>query len=98
MAMTELNDAHLTLVRRIVTRRLPGREVRIFGSRARGDAKPWSDLDLTVLDETPISDLALAEARADFEESDLPFGVDLVPWSDLPDSLRRVVRREGKRL
>jgi type I restriction enzyme S subunit len=96
--MPELNETHLTLVRRIVTKRLPGCEVRIFGSRARGDAKPWSDLDLTVVDEMPISDLALAEARADFEESDLPFGVDLVPWSELPASLRRAVRREGKRL
>jgi type I restriction enzyme S subunit len=96
--MPELNDVHLALVRRIVKQRLPGREVRMFGSRARGDAKPWSDLDLTVVDETPISALAMAEARADFEESDLPFGVDLVPWSELPASLRRAVRREGKRL
>lgn len=96
--MPELTDTHRALVRRIVGHRLPGQEVRIFGSRARGDAKPWSDLDLAVCDDAPVPDLALAQARADFEESDLPFGVDLVPWSDLPATLRRAVRRDGKPL
>jgi predicted nucleotidyltransferase len=60
-----------------------------------GAAKPWSDLDLVLLGEQPASDLALAETRADFEESDLPFRVDLSEWRDLPASLRQHITEQG---
>ena len=35
-------------------RRLAGHRVVVFGSRARGDAKPRSDFDVGVLGETPL--------------------------------------------
>ena len=34
--------------------RLGGRRVVVFGSRARGDAKPRSDFDIGVIGETPL--------------------------------------------
>jgi uncharacterized protein len=48
----------------------------VFGSRATGKEKEFSDLDLCFWDNIPQSErLQLEEA---FEESDLPFTVDLV--------------------
>lgn len=93
---TDLSRAHHQVVRRILKHRLPKAQVRMFGSRASGHAKPWSDLDLAVQAEQPISDLALAQARADFEESDLPFRVDIILWQDLPPSMQETVRQQGK--
>jgi hypothetical protein len=34
----------------------------------------------------PIPDLALASLRADFEDSDLPFRVDVIEERDLPET------------
>ncbi len=96
--MPELSPAQRELVRRILHHRMPERSVRIFGSRASGPAKPWSDLDLAILGNEPVDDLALAQARADFEESDLPFRVDLSLWRDLPDGLRQSIKHHGKPL
>lgn len=93
--MLDLAPEHLRLVQRLLAERLPGRAVRAFGSRVRGQAKTHSDLDLAVMGEEPIPDLVQAELRADFEESDLPFRVGLLAWQDAPAGLREIIAREG---
>jgi type I restriction enzyme S subunit len=93
--MLDLEPEHLELIQRLLAVRLPAREVRAFGSRVRGRAKPTADLDLAVMGAEPIPDLVQAELRADFEESDLPFRVDLLAWQDAPAGLREVIAREG---
>ncbi len=93
--MLELTADQLREVRAILAARLPGREVRVFGSRATGCAKPHSDLDLAVMGEEPITALAHAELVADFEESDLPFRVDVLAWRDAPAVLRAAIARAG---
>jgi predicted nucleotidyltransferase len=67
-----------------LARHLPNRQVRAFGSRATGRAWCYSDLDLLVMGSVPIPDLTLASLRADFEDSDLPFRVDVLEERDLP--------------
>jgi predicted nucleotidyltransferase len=48
----------------------------VFGSRAKGCAKDYSDLDLAYDANIPLSDLATIETA--FNESDLPFSIDLI--------------------
>ncbi len=51
--------------------------VYIFGSRAKGNYKPGSDIDLAIMNE-PVADKTLLQIKNDFEESSLPYQVDLV--------------------
>ncbi|MFC6671931.1 nucleotidyltransferase domain-containing protein [Marinobacterium aestuariivivens] len=47
--MIELSEADLAAVRRILSLHLTeGQSVWAFGSRVKGTARPWSDLDLVV--------------------------------------------------
>ena len=73
---------------------MPGREVWAFGSRARGCAKPYSDLDLVIMDVEPLSLDALAVLNEAFAESDLPWKVDVVEWARMSDAFRRIVERD----
>lgn len=92
--MLELSPSQRDTVRRILARHVPQREVRAFGSRVTGRAWRYSDLDLVVIGAEPLSDLTLANLRADFEDSDLPFRVDLLEARDLPPhSLAAFIRR-----
>lgn len=93
--MIDVTPEQVRIIRRILAARLPGRAVRAFGSRVRGRTKPTADLDLVVMGEECIPDLIQAEIRADFEESDLPFHVDLLAWRDAPSGLRKVIADEG---
>ena len=59
-----------------------------------GKAKPYSDLDLAIITETPLplaTRAALAEA---FSESDLPWRVDVVDWSITSEAFRKIIARD----
>jgi uncharacterized protein len=93
--MIELKLQYIELAQAILSAHLPRAQLQAFGSRTTGRAKPFSDLDLAVLDDTRFSDRDLAAARYALEESALPIRVDLVRWSQLPPSLRSVIERTG---
>jgi uncharacterized protein len=52
-------------------------EVHVFGSRATGNYKPGSDIDLAIVN-TGISDRILQHLKAEFDDSSLPYRVDIV--------------------
>ncbi len=81
----------LEIVRAILSRHVPGREVRAFGSRVTGTAKKFSDLDLAVMGETPLPPSVLADLEEDFRESDLSFKVDVIDWAATKEHFRRII-------
>jgi uncharacterized protein len=93
--MIELKPQYIQLTQTILSAHLPRAQLQAFGSRTTGLAKPFSDLDLAVLDDERFSDRELATASNALEESDLPIRVDLVRWSQLPQSLRSVIAQTG---
>jgi predicted nucleotidyltransferase len=76
-----MSATELTLVKSILNTWLPTREVRMFGSRARGKPKPFSDLDLVIMGDTPIPLSTLGQLQDAFASSDLPWRVDVVDWA-----------------
>lgn len=71
-------------------------KVYVFGSRARGDYKKYSDIDLLVEAE-PLMNSRQRRLVIDFyEDSDLPIKVDLVLKEDLVDSFRPSVESDKK--
>lgn len=90
----------LAAVRAIVLDGLRGRAARVwlFGSRARGDARPTSDVDVAVesLDPArPVEPETLAVIRERLAESSVLAAVDLVDLRGAAPAFVRRVRREG---
>lgn len=73
----DATSEELATVRDIVGRIVPGARVWVYGSRARGAAKPHSDLDLAIDAGTPLDLATLAELREAFDESELRYKVDV---------------------
>ena len=78
-----LGAEQLRIVRDVVARVLPAARVSVFGSRATGRARPFSDLDLLVREPASLSWAQRADLRDAFEASALPFRVDNVALDDL---------------
>lgn len=90
----DLRPEHRAIVRDILRKQAAGYEVWAFGSRAEGTAKPYSDLDLAIITEQPMS-LAQGAVLADaFAESDLPWRVDIVDWATTDAAFRRIIERD----
>ena len=67
-----------------------GATVWIFGSRARGDYKPFSDVDIMYEknDSNHFSEGFISHLREEIEESRLPFKVDLVDANEMAESYK----------
>lgn len=71
-------------------------QIYVFGSRARGDYKTYSDLDLLLEGNPPLDNKQLSQLKDLFEESDLPIKVDIVTPENLLDSFKESVLRDKK--
>lgn len=87
----QISDSEWQQVSAILQRYLPQYEVWVFGSRVKGNAKPYSDLDLAIISDTPLPLALLAEVAEAFSESDLPWKVDLVDWATTSERFRQVI-------
>ncbi|GBR61101.1 DNA polymerase beta subunit like nucleotidyltransferase [Acetobacter senegalensis DSM 18889] len=79
------------IVLRILNEIVPDREVRAFGSRVTGKAKPFSDLDLAIMGDEPLSLETRARLEEAFSESDLPWKVDVLDWLQVDDDFRSII-------
>jgi type I restriction enzyme, S subunit len=82
------------IVRDILRRHVPRHEVWAFGSRATGRPKPYSDLDLAIVSDTPLSLRTGALLQDDFSESDLPWRVDVIDLATTQPGFRQIIERE----
>lgn len=63
----------------------------VFGSRATEKVKPLSDLDLCYKEDIPEQDIIKLEEE--FEESDLPYKVDLVNYNTCNAEFKKIIDR-----
>ncbi|MDE2921783.1 MAG: restriction endonuclease subunit S [Acidobacteriota bacterium] len=94
-APIDIRADHLHIVRDVLREHLPaGVKVWVFGSRATWKTKDSSDLDLALEGSTEIPPERLAALEAAFEESDLPFAVDVVDTNRIGERFRRIVSEQ----
>lgn len=77
----------------LLKRYLPGTTVWAYGSRVKWTSTPKSDLDMVVFP-GPDQKRAVANLKEAFEESDLPFRVDLFAWDEVPEQFRKNIEAE----
>ena len=92
-AAIDVDTRERATIQRLLHRYLPGVEVWAYGSRVRWNARPQSDLDIVAF-ASPGQRGAVSQLREAFEESSLPFSVDLLIWDDLPESFHRNIEDE----
>ena len=71
----------------------PSYRLFLFGSRATGTARKFSDVDVGIEGRTPVSPTALANIQEALEESDIPCNVDIVDFSQTSDRFRSFAKK-----
>ncbi len=89
--------ADLDEVERLARRTLAGLtyELLLFGSRARGDARASSDIDVGLLAAAPLPPDRLALLREALEDSSILFRVDVVDLAAASPTFRERVLTEA---
>lgn len=83
-------ENHFNLIKKIL--RQHPYKFFAFGSRVTGKHRPLSDLDLLVEDD--IDGATLENIRSAFEESDIPFKVDIVLRKDMSPEFYALVEKD----
>ena len=68
----------------------------IFGSRATGNTRKFSDIDIGVRSEREIDTLLLSDIEEAFEESNIPYTVDVVDFSQVRDKFKQFALKNIK--
>jgi len=91
-----LSNSQFDLLKKLVIDPIKGLggKVLIFGSRARGDHHPFSDIDVLFSLPHEVSPSALGKIKEDAEESQLAIKVDLVEVNQLAQSYVQNVMQE----
>jgi len=91
--MIDAPEKDLNKIKQILTEYVPGLEVRVFGSRVNGRSKPYSDLDLVIVNKEKIDRTILIKLREAFQESNLPFRVDVLDWNRISADFQNIIAR-----
>jgi len=91
--MIDVSPTQLETILEILARYAPGCQARAFGSRYHWTAKDYSDLDLVILGERKRTLKEMAALREAFEESELPFRVDVLDWRAISPEFQRLIEQ-----
>lgn len=92
---TGLSTRSLATVLAVLARFPEVESATLYGSRAKGNFKPGSDIDLTLHGEG-ITHTTLVRLAGAFDDSDLPYTVDLSRFDTLEnEALREHITRVG---
>lgn len=86
--MLQLEKRHWKIIQQILNK-YPY-QFYAYGSRVKSEAWKLSDLDLCYQEEVPIS--IISQIREEFEQSNLPFIVELVNWKNMRPTFQKAIR------
>ncbi len=89
----DLTPAQRKTVSGLLKKLIPATEVWAYGSRVKWTSTPKSDLDLVALAALEQK-RSIADLKEAFEESDLPFRVDLFIWDEVPEEFHKNIEAE----
>ena len=93
--MYGLSNKQLKILLKILFNHRDGlAQVKLFGSRARGDYKKTSDVDLAINFSQPIQ----SQLAAAFDESSFPYAVDIIDLQMAGENLSRKIAHDGRLL
>ena len=82
MNATGLTSEQLDVLTQIFKKHPKIQAVKLYGSRAKGNFHPRSDIDLVVFGDN-IDRFLISELLLDLDDSNLPYSVDLQNYGDL---------------
>jgi uncharacterized protein len=79
----------------IVVRHIPDAKIILYGSRARGDDKPGSDIDVALDTGGVIDDSLINQIIWDLEDSDIPIFFDIVDFTKMSEDMKKNILKDG---
>ncbi len=91
--MFGLEEKHIKYIISVLDENIENGVYYIFGSRAKGDFKKYSDIDIALdIDGKKLDSHILSKISAIFEDSTLPYEVDLIDLNSISESFANLIK------
>ncbi len=90
-----LSEKHLDFIQKVLRENIPQKDAKfyIFGSRAKGNYKEYSDIDIAVkLENGRLSADVLGKILMEFTDSTLPYEVDVIDLNAIDEKFRNLIQ------
>lgn len=89
--MIDVKAKDIKIIKEILNKYLPYIEIRVFGSRIKGTASKYSDIDIAIVGQKKIDRKLIYKLQDEFEFSELTIKVDIVDWFSISEEFRRII-------
>ena len=91
--MFGLEDRHLNFIKETLKKYIPNPEAKfyIFGSRAIGKYREYSDVDIAI-DSSDLTPTMKSKLEIEFENSTFPYEVDIVDLNNIKESFINLIQ------
>lgn len=89
--MIALEKEQLKLIQTILRKYFPNAEIRVFGSRYKHTNKPYSDIDIAIVEKDKIKLETYSKVKEELEESNLKYRVDLLDWHAISKEFQEII-------
>ncbi len=79
----------------IIEKYAPDAKIILYGSRARGDYREGSDIDVALDMRHKIENRIMSNIIGDLEESNLPINFDIVDFRAVSEKMQQKILRDG---
>lgn len=93
--MFGLEERYIKFILEVLHRNIPQKDAKfyVFGSRAKGTHKEYSDIDIAVeLGEEKLSADILGKVLIEFVDSTLPYEVDIVDLNAIDEKFKTLIK------
>jgi uncharacterized protein len=73
-------------------------DLYLFGSRARGTARKYSDVDMALKSTKPITMSNILKISSDIDDTNIAYKVDIVDYAKVPKALKMNIDADGVRV
>ena len=88
-------ESYKEIVVPIIIKYAPDAKIILYGSRARGDAREGSDIDIALDMGHEIDTLIMSNIIGDLEESRIPIFFDIVDFRRVSESMQKEIVKDG---
>lgn len=95
ICMENFTESYKAIIVPIIRKYLPDAKIILYGSRARGDFRNGSDIDIALDMGCKIERLTISKIVGDLEESRLPIDFDIVDLWSVSEDMQKEISKDG---
>lgn len=93
--MNEINQETKNKIISLISALAPHAKIILFGSRARGTASKWSDIDIALEAHPPLPLELVDELASIFEATNIPYKIQIMDKHYVSKEMQEAIHKEG---